>query len=65
MATLKSNWKENNGLKEDLQLLVEQQMQQNEIVDFMKRDYGCYAWSMRTLERRLNFFISSTLIVQL
>ena len=56
MASTRSLWKENNELKEDLQRLVEQQMQRNEILDFMRRDYWCYAWSMRTLERRLHFF---------
>lgn len=56
METVRLKWKDNNQLKDDLQRFVEQQMQRNEILDFMKRDYGYYAWSMRTLERRLKYF---------
>ena len=38
------SWKEGLNLKEE------------EIFDFMLRDFDCYAWSVRTLDRRLRYF---------
>ena len=50
------DWKGDETLKEDLEKYARSNLQRNEILDFMKRDYSEYAWSLRTLDRRLNFF---------
>lgn len=49
-----NSWKEDDSLKSDLTSLVEKRLRRSEILDYMRRDYGNYAWS--TLDRRLNFF---------
>lgn len=49
-------WKEDENLKDELQQYVRGNLKREEILDFMKRDYGEYAWSLRTLDRRLNYF---------
>ena len=35
---------------------VKQSLQRSEILDFMTRDFPQYAWSLRTLDRRLRYF---------
>ena len=40
----------------DLKTYVQQEMQRNEILDFVSRDYSSYAWSMQTLDKRFRFF---------
>ena len=50
------DWKSDETLKEDLKKYARSNRQRNEILDFMKRDYSEYSWSLRTLDRRLNFF---------
>ena len=49
-------WKEDETLKETLQCYVKEGLQREEILDFVRRDFEAYAWSMRTLDRRLNYF---------
>ena len=50
------NWKEDEKLKQDLSSYVSQGLKREEILDFVKRDYEEYAWSFRTLDRRLRAF---------
>ena len=49
-------WEGDNALKESLLKLVEQGLKRTEILCFAKRDFAQYAWSMRTLDRRLRHF---------
>lgn len=49
-------WKDDITLRDDLQNYVLQNYRRQEILDFMKRDYSQYAWSLGTLSRRLSYF---------
>ena len=49
-------WKEDIQLKEDLQKYVAQLFKREEIVSFVIRDYSCYTWSVRSLDRRPRHF---------
>ena len=49
-------WKEDLQLKEDLQKYVGQLFKREEIPSFLVRDYSCYTWSVRSLDRRLRHF---------
>ncbi len=49
-------WQEDEELKEKLSAYVNQGTQRSEILDFMKRDFNQYSWSLRTLCRRLKYF---------
>ena len=49
-------WKFNDQLKADLLKYVEQNLKRSEIVDYMKRDYPQYPWTVPTLARRLDHF---------
>ena len=51
-----SEWKEDKGLKHDLSKYVKENLKRGEILDFVKRDYPGYKWSLPTLDRRLRFF---------
>ena len=50
------NWQNNCKLEEDIKKYVAANMQRLEILDYMKKDYAMYKWSLRTLDRRLNHF---------
>ena len=56
MAASNVKWKDNEQLSADLKQYIEQRLQRIEILDYMQRDYDCYFWSIRTLDRRLNYF---------
>ena len=43
-------------LKQDLEKYVRQGLKRDEILNFMLRDFGEYAWSLRTLDRRMRHF---------
>ena len=43
-------------LKEDLKKYVAQLLKREEILSFVKRDYSCYPWSIRSLDRRPRHF---------
>ena len=43
-------------LKADLERYVHRNLQRQEILDFVRMEYPMYAWSIRTLARRLQFF---------
>ena len=47
---------EDLDLKEELQKYVRQGLKRDEILNFMERDFGDYAWSLRTLDRRMRHF---------
>ena len=49
-------WKHAGKLRTELEKYVRSNLQRKEILAFMKRDFGEYAWSLRTLDRRLNHF---------
>lgn len=49
-------WKEDLDLKEDLKKYVCQLFKREEILSFVTRDYSCYTWSIRSLDRRLRHF---------
>lgn len=50
------SWKEDQNLCQDLDKYVKQLLKRKEILSFVMRDYSCYSWSMRTLDRRLRYF---------
>ena len=50
------SWKSDNALVTDLEKHVSQNLTRKEILDFMKKDYSCYPWSLATLARRLRHF---------
>ena len=49
-------WKEDVVLKKEMAKYVKQGFQRREMLDFLKRDFAQYAWSLRTLDRRLRHF---------
>ena len=51
-----SEWEEDIELENDLKEKVSRNLQQSEIVDFMKVKYPMYSWILRTLSRRLHHF---------
>ena len=57
MATIRnSEWKEGLNLRNDLEKYVFKNFKREEIVDFVKRDYPNYAWSLGTLSRQIKCF---------
>ena len=59
MATARirnNDWQEDEGLKEALTRYVRENLRRNEVLDFVSRDFSDYAWSLRTLDRRLQYF---------
>ncbi|XP_028412126.1 uncharacterized protein LOC114534852 [Dendronephthya gigantea] len=51
-----NNWVEDEQLKEQMARHVREGYQRNEMLDFLRRDFPQYAWSIRTLDRRLSYF---------
>lgn len=51
-----ADWKEDHGLKSDLQKYVKEDLRRTEILDFVKRDFSQYAWSLSSLDRRMRHF---------
>ena len=49
-------WKEDWHLEKTLSQYVNEGLRREEILDFMSRDFPEYAWSLRTLDRRLQYF---------
>ena len=52
-----NNWKEDDILKSDLKKYVKEDLRRTEILDFMKRDFSQYAWSLSSLDRRMDILI--------
>ncbi len=50
------DWENDNDLKSFLERYVIQNLSRREILDFVRRDFLQYAWSLGTLSRRLAFF---------
>ena len=50
------NWINDVALEQGLRDFVRRSIKGKEILDFMKRDYEQYCWSIATLDRRLRFF---------
>ena len=51
-----ADWKDDEKLKESLEGYSRQGLQRQEIISFMKKDFSHYAWSLRTLDRRMRWF---------
>lgn len=51
-----NEWQNDAGLKEDLEKYVRKNFRRNEVLDFIRADYPMYAWSLRSLARRLQYF---------
>ena len=51
-----SDWVNNENLESDLKKYVMQNLKRKEVLDFVRRDYPQYAWSLSTLSRRLTHF---------
>ena len=51
-----SDWENDMMLKADLERYVHRNLQRQEILDFVRMEYPMYAWSIRTLARRLHYF---------
>ena len=49
-------WREDLKLREDMERYVRQGYNKEEALDFLKRDFPMYAWSIRSLDRRLRCF---------
>ena len=57
MSTIRNDtWKEDSELEDDLKMYVTQSLKREEILSFLRRDYPCYSWSLRSLDRRLRHF---------
>ena len=57
MARIRNDsWKDDLQLKDALQHHIKSGLNRSEILDFMQRDFSQYAWSSRTLDRRLPHF---------
>ena len=50
------SWKEDEDLQKILSQYVKENLRREEILDFLSRDFPEYAWSLRTLDRRLQYF---------
>ncbi|XP_046855091.1 uncharacterized protein LOC124448125 [Xenia sp. Carnegie-2017] len=51
-----SDWENDEEMRHDLEKYVQRNLKRKEILDFMSADYPMYAWSIRTLSRRLQHF---------
>ena len=49
-------WREDLKLREDMERYVRQGYKREEALNFLKRDFPMYAWSIRSLDRRLRCF---------
>jgi len=51
-----SDWESDENLKADLQKYVLKNLKRSEVLDFVRRDYPQYSWSIPTLSRRMAHF---------
>ena len=51
-----NNWADDENLKHDLEEYVLNNFKGAEVLDFMRKEYPEYTWSLRTLDRRLRYF---------
>ena len=54
--TRNKSWARDQSLEEALRNYSRQGLQRIEILSFVVRDFGEYAWSLRSLDRRLSYF---------
>lgn len=50
-------WENNEALRIDLEKYVCQHLRRYEILDFVLLQYPMYAWSLRSLAHRMQFFL--------
>ena len=50
------DWETDEDLKSDIEKYVLQNLSRKELLDFVQWDYPQYAWSLRTLSRRMAHF---------
>ena len=43
------DWKDDEGLKRDLEKYIKQSLKRKEVLDFVSSKYPMYTWSLRTL----------------
>ena len=46
-------WEDHDELRNDIKKYVMQNLKREEVLDFLKRDYLQYTWSLPTLSRRM------------
>ena len=51
------DWQEGGNLRDELVKYVRQNLRQKEILDLVQIKYPMYAWSPRTLTRRLQLLV--------
>ena len=51
-----NSWKDDENLEKTLDQYVKEGLRRHEILDFLSRDFPEYAWSLRTLDRRMQYF---------
>ena len=51
-----NDWENDEEMRQDLEKYVRQNLRREEILDFMIAHYPMYAWSIRSLSRRLQYF---------
>ena len=57
MNRIRNNeWQNDEELQSSIKYYVMQNMKWSEVLDFLKRDYPEYAWSLPTLDRRMRYF---------
>ncbi len=49
-------WEEDDELRNDIKKYVMQNLKREEVLDFLRRDYPQYMWSLPTLSRRMCTF---------
>ena len=50
-----TDWKFDNELEETMKCLVLRNFKRSEILDFLKRDFPDYSWSLASLSRRMKY----------
>lgn len=50
------NWNEDTELSNKIKKYVEQGLKRREMLDFLKKEFPFYPWSIRTLDRRMRYF---------
>ena len=50
------SWKEDLNLRQKLKDYVTEGLRRKEILNFMLGDYDCHSWSIRTLDKRVQYF---------
>ena len=51
-----TDWKFDNELEGTIKCLVLRNFKRSEILDFLKRDFPDYSWSLASLSRRMKYF---------